>query len=168
MRAHAAADPAVSIVDFNFAPSSTTVHVGDTVTWTNNGQAPHTATAKDGSFDTGTLQKGGTGSHTFSTAGSFAYYCSIHPFMKGTVTVLAAASSSTGSGSGATSSSGSSNSVNSGSSTSSGTSTASSSGQTLPTTGFDALARLVGGLALLGVGLALRRLNAKAERDLRP
>jgi plastocyanin len=162
VRAHAAADPAVGIVDFNFTPRSTTVHVGDAVTWTNNGQAPHTATANDGSFETGTLQKGASASHTFTTPGTFAYICKIHPFMKGTVTVLAAASStgSRGSGSGASANSGSNNSANAGSGAGNGTS--SSSGSTLPNTGLDALARMFGGLVLLGVGLGLRRLCAQA------
>jgi plastocyanin len=151
VRARAAADPPVSIVDFNFAPSSTTVHVGDTVTWTNNGQAPHTATANDGSFDTGTLQKGATGSHTFTTAGRFAYYCTIHPFMKGTVTVLAAASSSPPASAAPPASSGG-NPAPSGNSGSSAP-----SGPTLPATGSDVFGRLIGGFMLLGAGVGLRR-----------
>ena len=57
---------------------------GDTVTWSNNGPTGHSATANDGSFDTGILQKGSSGSHTFSQAGTFSYICTPHPFMKGT------------------------------------------------------------------------------------
>ena len=45
----------------------------------------HSATANDGSFDTGILSKGGSGSHTFTQAGTFSYICTPHPFMKGTV-----------------------------------------------------------------------------------
>jgi plastocyanin len=79
----------VEIVDFSFKPQEVTVAVGGTVTWTNNGSASHTATANDGSFDSGTLTSGKSFSFTFSTAGSFDYICSIHPFMKGTVKVVA-------------------------------------------------------------------------------
>ncbi len=91
-RAHAAGDPANTISDFKFTPGTTTIHVGDAITWTNSGPSPHTATASDGSFDTGTLAKGASASHTFTHSGTFAYICKIHPFMKGTVVVLAAAS----------------------------------------------------------------------------
>ena len=87
----AAASAAVTISDFKFSPSATTVNVGDTVTWSNSGPTGHSATANDGSFDTGILQKGSSGSHTFSQAGTFSYFCKPHPFMKGTITVVAAA-----------------------------------------------------------------------------
>src|SRR5664279_4660499 len=53
--AHATADPAVEIADFAFTPGATTIHVGDIITWTNHGPSSHTATARDGSFDTGVL-----------------------------------------------------------------------------------------------------------------
>ena len=66
--------------------------MGDTVTWSNAGPTPHSATASDGSFDTGILDKGGSGSHTFTQAGTFAYICTPHPYMKGTVVVQASAS----------------------------------------------------------------------------
>jgi len=78
---------AVTIKDFEFTPSAITIKVGDTVTWTNNGPSIHTVTADDGSFDSGDLSGGKTFSHTFQTAGTFAYHCSLHPFMKATVTV---------------------------------------------------------------------------------
>jgi len=87
-----AADQAVAISGFSFAPGSVTVNVGDTVTWTNSDAQAHTATADDASWDTGTISgSGGTGAVTFSTAGSFPYHCAIHPTMTGTVTVQAAA-----------------------------------------------------------------------------
>ncbi len=76
----------VSIVDFAFNPASTTVKVGDSVTWTNNGQAPHTATADGGAFDTGILNNGQSGTATFSSAGTFKYFCAVHPEMRGTIT----------------------------------------------------------------------------------
>jgi plastocyanin len=94
-RISAAGDPSASIVDFSFHPAAATVHVGDTVTWTNSGTQPHTATATNGSFDTGILKHGQSASHTFGHAGTFTYFCTVHPFMKGTVVVLAAAQRST-------------------------------------------------------------------------
>jgi plastocyanin len=59
--ARAAASGGVSIQGFAFHPGSMTVNVGDTVTWTNQDSAQHTATANDGSFDTGTLRRGQSG-----------------------------------------------------------------------------------------------------------
>jgi len=84
----------VTIADFAFTPPSITVKVGDTVTWTNNGPSTHTATADDGSFDSGNLAQGKTFSHTFQTAGTFSYHCTIHPFMKAEVVVQAGSSAS--------------------------------------------------------------------------
>ena len=100
MIALAAASTGVTISDFKFSPGGVTVNVGDTVTWSNAGPTGHSATANDGSFDTGVLQKGSSGSHTFSQAGTFSYFCKPHPFMKGTITVVAAAADN---GSGTTS-----------------------------------------------------------------
>jgi plastocyanin len=82
---------AVTIQGFAFGPAAVEVPVGGTVTWTNQDSAPHTATADDGSFDTGQLGQGASGSATFNTAGTFAYGCTIHPNMRGSVTVVAAA-----------------------------------------------------------------------------
>ncbi len=93
--AHAANDTSVTISDFQFTPATITIHVGDTVTWTNHGPSAHTATANNGSFNTGVLQKGHSASHTFTTAGTFTYICQIHPFMHGTVVVLANTTSTT-------------------------------------------------------------------------
>ena len=87
--AHSAADPRVAIADFSFTPATTTIHVGETVEWVNNGPSAHTATANDGSFNTGVLLKGQSATVTFDHAGTFPYHCSIHPFMHGTVVVLA-------------------------------------------------------------------------------
>lgn len=87
----AAADGAVTIAGFAFDPASITVRVGDSVTWRNEDSAPHTATADDGSFDTGNLGDGASASVTFQQAGTFGYLCTIHPSMRGTVVVQAAA-----------------------------------------------------------------------------
>src|SRR5829696_5898129 len=87
----AAASTGVTIRDFEFAPSSVTVNVGDTVTWTNDGPTPHSATSSSGVFDTGIMDAGQSGSHTFTEAGTFAYICTPHPNMHGTIVVQAAA-----------------------------------------------------------------------------
>jgi plastocyanin len=76
-----------TIVDFGFQPSPLTIRAGTTVTWTNTGSAPHTATADDGSFDSGTLSSGSTFSQPFTKAGTYAYHCKIHSSMTGTVIV---------------------------------------------------------------------------------
>jgi plastocyanin len=85
-----AADVSVNIVNFTFQPNPLTVPVGTTVVWTNQDTAPHTATSDTaGIFDTGMLQKGQSGRITFNTAGTWAYHCTVHPNMHGTVTVTA-------------------------------------------------------------------------------
>ena len=126
--AHAAGDPGDTISDFKFAPATITIHVGDTITWTNNGPTDHTATATDGSFDTGTLKKGQSASHTFTSAGTFAYICSLHPFMHGTVVVVGSgAGGGSGSGGGGSRKSGT-TSGSSGSSSPASTSSAAATG----------------------------------------
>jgi plastocyanin len=95
-----AADHAVTIADFAFAPQTVTVTVGDTVTWTNDDAVIHTATATDGSWDTGDLAQGQSGAITFTAAGTFAYLCTPHPTMTGTVVVQAAAGGGGGGGGG--------------------------------------------------------------------
>ncbi len=79
----------VNINNFAFNPPNITVAPGTKVTWVNNDQAPHTATATDpaGAFDSGTLQPGQRYSITFDQPGTYTYHCVIHPFMTGTVTV---------------------------------------------------------------------------------
>ena len=78
----------VEIVDFTFSPATTTVQVGGKVNWANEDSAPHTATAEDGSFDTGTIEPDKRGNATFKEAGTFPYICEIHPEMTGTVEVV--------------------------------------------------------------------------------
>lgn len=79
------------IVDFAFSPGELSIPLGSTVTWQNNGEAPHTVTAEDGSFDSDMIAAGGSWARTFEAAGTFRYGCSFHPEMEGVVTVLAAA-----------------------------------------------------------------------------
>ncbi len=75
----------------NFAYSSARIHVtvGDTVTWTNQDIVLHSVTVKNGVKDRGLLQKWQNFSYTFTTAGTFDYSCTRHPYMFGTVSVTA-------------------------------------------------------------------------------
>jgi plastocyanin len=77
----------VSIKNFAFSVGSLTVNSGTTVTWTNNDAATHTVTADDNSFNSGNIAPGKTYSKTFSSSGTFAYHCTIHPGMQATVVV---------------------------------------------------------------------------------
>ncbi len=63
------------------------ITVGTTIEWTNNDPLPHTVTATDNSFSSGLIKPGKTFRHTFTTVGTFNFYCIPHPFMKGTVVV---------------------------------------------------------------------------------
>jgi plastocyanin len=77
----------VEISDYKFQPEVIQVDAGTKVTFTNSDDTKHTATADDGSFDTGDLDQGDSGSVTLSKPGEFTYYCRYHPFMKATVEV---------------------------------------------------------------------------------
>lgn len=77
----------VAIADFTFAPADLEVAQGTEVTWTNDDPAPHTVTAEDGSFDSGTLEPGQTFSVSVPGNGPVTYRCEIHPDMVGTITV---------------------------------------------------------------------------------
>jgi plastocyanin len=74
-----------------YSPPVITVVIGvnNTVEWVNNDSAPHTVTATDRSFDSGNLNPGDTWTYTFNTPGTYTYVCTYHPWMKGTVIVLA-------------------------------------------------------------------------------
>lgn len=82
-----AADIKADIKGMAFNPGTITIAVGDTITFTNRDGAPHTATAKDGSFTTATLRKNKSETLSFNTAGTYAFFCKIHPGMKGTIVV---------------------------------------------------------------------------------
>lgn len=82
-----AATHQVSIEGFAFSPASITIAAGDTVVFTNNDSAPHTATADSGAFDTGRLSRGSSAQLTFNSPGAFSYFCAVHPNMKGAITV---------------------------------------------------------------------------------
>jgi plastocyanin len=79
----------VEIGDFAFAPRTVEVPLGSEVTWENTDPTPHTVTGRDGGFDSGTLDPGSRFAATFDRAGTFAYFCQIHPTMQGSVRVVA-------------------------------------------------------------------------------
>ncbi len=70
-----------------FNPADITVAKGTTVTWSNDDSIEHTVTADGGAFNSGTIKSGVNFGYTFNEAGVFEYHCSIHPTMKGKVTV---------------------------------------------------------------------------------
>jgi len=75
----------VRIADFRFEPTQLTVTVGTVVAWTNADRAPHTATARDASFDSGRLDSDESFEMTFASPGTFTYLCTYHPWMEATV-----------------------------------------------------------------------------------
>jgi len=77
----------VMISGYAYRPATVRVKVGGTVTWTNQDQVAHTATADGGSFDTKLISQGKSASVTFDKAGTYPYHCTPHPNMKGTVIV---------------------------------------------------------------------------------
>jgi alcohol dehydrogenase (cytochrome c) len=78
---------AVNVQEFSFDPGRSRVTAGSTVTWTNNGSQAHTATASDGSWDTGNIAPGQSASVTFNTPGTYTYVCTPHPWMIAQLTV---------------------------------------------------------------------------------
>jgi plastocyanin len=77
----------VGIENFTFSPGEVTAGVGETITWTNEDSAPHTATLDDGACDTGNIAQGSTAGLVFDAAGTYPYHCTIHPNMTGTITI---------------------------------------------------------------------------------
>ncbi len=76
------------IVDFDFSPRRLTVEAGTKVTWSNNGERPHTATDRGGTFDTKPIAPGASAEVTLSTPGTYFYFCRINPAkMNGVLTV---------------------------------------------------------------------------------
>jgi LPXTG-motif cell wall-anchored protein len=154
-KAIAAASGGVTIADFSFSPASLTINQGDTVTWVNNGPTPHSATANNGSFNTGILKAGQSGSHTFSQAGTFSYYCQPHPYMKATIVVQAAQTGGTSGAGGSSDAAGT-----TGSSDAGATASQADDGPALPNTGGDSTALLLLGGLLLALGVAVHRRTA--------
>src|SRR5580700_10876417 len=86
------ATDAVVITNFAFSPAAVTVTAGSTVVWTNADSIQHDITFDGGSIASNVLNHNDTFSHTFPTAGTYHYICSIHPFMHGTVIVTGSGS----------------------------------------------------------------------------
>jgi LPXTG-motif cell wall-anchored protein len=152
-------DMTVSIQDFFFDSGQLTVAPGTTVTWVNEGQAPHTTTADDGTWDSGTLQPGEDFSFTFDQPGTYTYHCSIHPDMTASVKVSGGGEAT----SSASASMSPSASASASPSASPSVSASASPTATLPGTGGISLP-LVAAVALLGLGvLALIAVRRRAS-----
>jgi|SRR5256714_11416538 len=82
-----AANAEVKIDNFSFGPQTLTVPVGSTVTWTNRDDIPHTSVSTDGLFKSKVMDTDEKFSYTFTKAGTYPYFCSIHPKMTGQVMV---------------------------------------------------------------------------------
>ena len=80
-------DVTVKIDNFTFEPETLTVKAGTTVTWTNQDDIPHTVVASGRAFKSKALDTDDKFSFTFTTPGSYEYFCSLHPHMKAMVTV---------------------------------------------------------------------------------
>jgi plastocyanin len=76
----------VTIDNFTFSPAELTLKVGDTVTWTNHDDIPHTVVSA-GKFRSKAMDTDGSFSFTFSAAGDYKYFCSLHPHMTGMIKV---------------------------------------------------------------------------------
>jgi len=88
--AAASSAPSVTIKDDAFSPVTLTIVSGQTVTFVNRDDDAHTVTATNGSFDSRGLDTNAVWRHRFGVPGTYAYFCQLHPFMKGTIVVKAA------------------------------------------------------------------------------
>ena len=77
----------VRVDNFSFAPDTLTVPVNSTVTWVNKDDVPHVIASNDGLFKSKGLDTDDKYTYTFSKAGTYSYYCSIHPKMVGKIVV---------------------------------------------------------------------------------
>jgi plastocyanin len=77
----------VQVDNFTFGPATLTVPVNSTVTWVNKDDLPHVIASNDGVFKSKALDTDDKYSYTFTKAGTYAYFCSIHPKMVGTIVV---------------------------------------------------------------------------------
>ena len=86
-----AADAEVKIDNFTFNPQQITVKAGDTVTWINHDDIPHTVASQTQAFRSKALDTDDKFSFTFATPGNYPYFCALHPHMTGTIVVEASA-----------------------------------------------------------------------------
>jgi len=82
-----AADVEVKIDNFTFSPQQITVKAGDTVIWVNHDDIPHTVTSKTSVFRSKAMDTDDKFAFTFTSQGTYAYFCSLHPHMTGSVVV---------------------------------------------------------------------------------
>jgi plastocyanin len=87
VRAATEAPAAITIDNFTFGPANLTVPAGTTVTWTNHDDIPHSVVATGKAFRSAALDTNDSYSFTFKTAGTFTYFCGLHPYMTGKVIV---------------------------------------------------------------------------------
>src|SRR5215471_17308995 len=85
-----AADAEVTVDNFTFSPQTLTIKAGTKVTWTNRDDIPHIVASTTKAFRSPALDTDDSYSFTFTTAGSYEYFCSLHPHMTGTIVVQAA------------------------------------------------------------------------------
>lgn len=85
--ASAAQIATIQIANFKFGPPDLTVAAGTTVTWKNADDSPHRIAANNGAYASPALDTDDSFSHTFATAGVYKYFCSLHPYMVGTIVV---------------------------------------------------------------------------------
>jgi YVTN family beta-propeller protein len=78
---------AISIAGFAFVPATITISAGQSITWTNADPVDHTATSDDKIWDSGSVAPNANFTTTFAQPGTYAYHCTIHPFIRGTVVV---------------------------------------------------------------------------------
>ena len=149
-----AQEASVSALDNVYDPTTLEVDKGTTITWTNNGEAPHTVTASDGSFDSGNLDPGDSYTQTFDEAGEVDYFCEYHGTadgegMAGIVRVAAAEDpTDPGDGDGGGDDTGD-----------DGDDADATDDETLPQTGSDIAALVYFGVVLIGAGGACLRLG---------
>ena len=89
--AAAAQNRTITIDNFTFSPQTLTIKAGTKVTWTNRDDIPHTVASTTKAFKSPALDTDDSYSFTFTAAGSYEYFCSLHPHMTGTIVVQAAA-----------------------------------------------------------------------------
>lgn len=84
----APATPVVIIDNFKYGPASITISAGQTVRFVNRDGEAHTVTATGRTFDSGGMDTGDSWTYRFSKPGRYAYFCTLHPWMKGTIVVV--------------------------------------------------------------------------------
>jgi plastocyanin len=148
----------VEMGDYFFRPRDVAISAGDTVSWVNEGTVPEGHTATGDGFDSGVLEEGETYTHAFETAGTFDYVCTLHPAMRGTVTVTGSASGGGGGGDESGEASGGGGSTTPTGGNSGGVPSGSSGGGPLASTGLNLILIAEIGMCLLAGGLLARRL----------